>query len=77
VLAGGLDTDIVLAGRLRAAGLAVVAAPTGTDAEALATIDGWRYVVMPGDTTWTVLDRTTGQRVESSDVAEVIPSRAL
>lgn len=76
VLAGGLDTDIELAGRLRAAGLAVVAAPTGTDAETLATIDGWRYVVTPAGAARTVVDRTTGRRVESSDVVEVIQSHA-
>ena len=76
VLAGGLDTDIALAVRLRAAGVAVVAAPTGTDAEALATIDRWRYVVTPASGTLAVLDRSSGERVESSDVAEVIKSRA-
>ena len=76
VLAGGLDSDIALAVRLRAAGVAVVAAPTGTDAEALATIDRWRYVVTPASGALTVLDRSTGERVESSDVAEVIKSRA-
>ncbi len=77
VLAGGLDTHIALAGRLRADGRAVVAAASDEDAETLANIERWRYVVTSADGTQTVLDRSTGERVESADVAEVIKSRAL
>lgn len=77
VLAGGLDTHIALAGRLRADGRAVVAAASDADAETLANIERWRYVVTSADGTQTVLDRSTGERVESADVAEVIKSRAL
>lgn len=75
VLVGGLDHELTLAGALRAAGIRVVALPSDSDGEAHAALDGWRWVAIPGPGSVVVIDRSTGTRVESSNVLEVFQSR--
>ncbi len=77
VLVGAIDACVDRARALRTAGTTVVAASTEAEALALATADGWRYVAVTSGAGMTVLDRSTGERVETSNVAEVITSRAL
>jgi hypothetical protein len=69
-----LDRDLALAGVLRDAGLRVVALPADADGEAHAALDGWRWVAIPDGGTVHVIDRSTGVRVESSNVVEVFQS---
>ncbi len=78
VLVGGLDALAPAAAAARAAGLTVIALPSGSDdAEALAAADGWRWVARAAEGGgFAVLDRATGRRSDHLRLDEVTRSPA-
>lgn len=74
VLVDGIETQIALAARLRAAGIPVVAVGDAAEAAATAEADDWRFVVYVDGTDVSVTDRATGRQADGADPVEVITS---
>jgi len=75
VLVGGMDDDLAAARAMRAAGLPVVALPTGDErAERLAAADGWRWVAARAGDGYRVLDRASGRSFACDELQEALPS---
>jgi len=76
VVVGGLDEQLALSARIRAAGITVIGLVAGdARGEALAEAEGWRFVGVPDSGGLRILDRVDGTSFVSARPEEDLSSR--